>query len=224
MKVSVLIPAYNEEELLGDTLDSLRRVLPQAELVVIDDCSTDGTGTIALAQDVVIASHSRNQGKAEALATGLNICSGEVIAMVDADMGPLAGEVLPLVNAVLQGECDMAVAIFASSQGGGIGLVRNLARWGIYLFSGQGLQAPLSGQRAATRTLLEQCLPSRGGFGLETELSLRALRSGFSVREIPTGFIHRGEGWRLAGFRHRGRQFFHVLAALGRGGLSWRRG
>ncbi|MGI6364827.1 MAG: glycosyltransferase family 2 protein [Bacillota bacterium] len=223
MKVSVLIPAYNEEELLGETLDSLGRALPGAELVVIDDGSQDGTELVARARQVVFARHVRNLGKAEALATGLGICAGEIIAMVDADMGPLAGEVLPLVDAVKRGECDMAIALFASSQGGGLGLVRNLARWGIFAFTGKRLQAPLSGQRAATRTLLEQCLPRGGGFGLETELTLRALRRGFAVREIPTDFVHRGDGWKLAGIRHRGRQFFHVLAALARGGFLWRR-
>lgn len=222
MKVSVLIPAYNEEALLGETLDSLGRALPRAELVVIDDCSQDGTEAVARSRKVVLARHSRNRGKAEALATGLGICSGQIIAMVDADMGSQAGEVLPLIKAVEQGECDMAIALFASSQGGGLGLVRNMAHWGIFAFTGKRLQAPLSGQRAATRTLLEQCLPNRGGFGLETELTLRALRRGFSVQEIPTGFVHRGDGWRLAGLRHRGRQFLHVLGALGRGGFLWR--
>ena len=112
---------------------------------------------------------------------------------------------------------------YSLPQGGGLGLVRNLARWGIFAFTGKRLQAPLSGQRAATRTLLEQCLPRGGGFGLETELTLRALRRGFAVREIPTDFVHRGDGWKLAGIRHRGRQFFHVLAALARGGFLWRR-
>lgn len=222
MRVSVLVPAYNEEELLGETLDSLSRALPGAELVVIDDGSQDGTETVARSREVVFARHARNLGKADALATGLGISSGEIIAMVDADMGSLAGEVLPLIQAVQQGKCDMAIALFASSTGGGLGLVRLLAHWGIFAFTGKRLQAPLSGQRAATRTLLEQCLPRRGGFGLETELTLRALRQGFTVQEIPTGFEHRGGGWKLAGIRHRGRQFFHVLGALGRGGFLWR--
>lgn len=222
MRVSVLVPAYNEEELLGETLDSLSRALPGAELVVIDDGSQDGTETVARSREVVFARHARNLGKADALATGLGISSGEIIAMVDADMGSLAGEVLPLIQAVQQGKCDMAIALFASSTGGGLGLVRLLAHWGIFAFTGKRLQAPLSGQRAATRTLLEQCLPRRGGFGLETELTLRALRQGFTVQEIPTGFEHRGDGWKLAGIRHRGRQFFHVLGALGRGGFLWR--
>lgn len=222
MKVSVLIPAYNEAATIAATLASIQSVLPQAELVVVDDCSTDNTRAIAAAQGVRVITHSQNRGKAEALTSGLIACSGQVVAMVDADMGDLAGEVAPLVQAVLAEECDMAIALFASSRGGGVGLVRNLAYWGILLLTGSRLQAPLSGQRACTRPLLENCLPRRGGYGLETELTLRALRRGYRVKEIPTGFEHRGQGWKLVGFRHRGRQFFHVLLALCRGGLSWR--
>ena len=59
-------------------------------------------------------------------------------------MGPQAGEILPLIEAVVRGGCHMAVARFASSRGGGLGLVRNLARWGICLCTGVRLQAPLS--------------------------------------------------------------------------------
>jgi glycosyltransferase involved in cell wall biosynthesis len=221
MKVSVLIPAYNEEDSIEATIDSMRGALPGAELLVIDDCSSDSTAALASAREVTVLRHERNRGKAGALITGLKKSSGQVVAMVDGDMGSCAGEISQLVEAVADNQCDLAIAIFASSRGGGVGLVRNLARWGIFLLTKSKLRAPLSGQRAATRTLLEQCLPHRGGFGLETELTLNALRRGYRIREYATGFVHQGHGWSRAGFCHRGRQFFHVLAALWRGGMQW---
>lgn len=221
--VSVLIPAYNEADKIGETLDSLGAALPEAELIVIDDCSSDGTAALAETKGVKVIHHSRNRGKAGALATGLKESSGSIVAMVDADMGEYAGEIAPVVAAVAQGQCDLGIALFAKSQGGGLGLVRNLALWGIFCVTGRRLSAPLSGQRAATRAVLEQCLPNQGGFGLETELTLRALRLGYRVQEIPTGFVHQGHGWTTSGFRHRGRQFIQVLTALGRGGILWRR-
>ena len=222
MKASVLIPAYNEEGSILATIESLRRALPQAELVVIDDGSRDQTAALAAAGGVVLLRHPANRGKAEALATGLAACRGQVVALVDGDMGARAGEIAPLVQAVARGDCDMAVALFASSRGGGVGLLRGLAKWGIFFLTGARLQAPLSGQRAASRPLLEQCLPPRGGYGLETELTLNALGRGYRVREYATGFLHRGQGWSWAGFCHRGRQFFQVLGALGRGATRWR--
>lgn len=222
MKVSVLIPAYNEAENISLTIESLQRALPDAELVVIDDCSSDATAALAASQGIRVISHKRNCGKAEALATGLENSAGQVVAMVDGDMGSCAGEISVLTEAVAGEQCDLAIALFASSCGGGVGMVRNLARWGIFLLTGVRLKAPLSGQRAARRQLLEQCLPRKGGFGLETELTLNALRRGYRVGEFPTGFVHRGQGWKLAGFKHRGRQFIQVLAALLRGGCQWR--
>jgi len=221
MKISVLVPAYNEASTILETLDSLSQALPGVELVVIDDCSSDGTADLAGARGIRVLRHDRNKGKAGALATGLMDCTGQIVAMVDADMGSFAKEVALLVDAVAEDKCDLAIAVFASSRGGGVGLVRNLAQWGIFLLTGTWLMAPLSGQRAATRKLMEQCLPCRGGFGLETELTIRALRSGYRVQEIATGFVHRGHGWNLTGFRHRGRQFAQVLLALGRG-MTWR--
>lgn len=223
MKVSVIIPAYNERGKIVETIDSVRRALPMAELIVVDDCSSDSTGTLAASRGVKVLRHDRNLGKAGAMSTGLKHSTGQVVAMVDGDMGSRAGEIAGLVSAVVFDGCDLAIAKFASSRGGGIGLVRNLARWGIYLFSGVKLAAPLSGQRAATRQLLEQCLPPRGGFGLETELTLNALRRGYRIREYPTNFVHHGHGWKLEGFVHRGRQFIHVFGALLRGGCQWRR-
>jgi hypothetical protein len=223
MKVSVIIPAYNEETKIIETIDSLRQALPMAELIVVDDCSNDSTGALAAFQCVKVLSHDLNLGKAEALDTGLRNSTGEVVAMVDGDMGSCAREIAGLVSAVAFDNCDLAIAKFSSSKGGGIGLVRNLARWGIYLLYGLKLAAPLSGQRAATRELLEQCLPKKGGFGLETELTLNALSRGYRIKEYPTNFVHRGHGWKLAGFKHRGRQFIHVFRALLRGGYQWRR-
>lgn len=218
MRVSVMIPAYNEEAWITSTIASLRQALPGAEILVVDDGSSDATASLAAAAGATVCRHRRNRGKAEALATGLRVARGQVVAMVDGDMGECAGEIATLVKAVVQGQCDMAVARFARSRGGGVGLVRNLARGGIFCLTGTHLQAPLSGQRAATRELFLHCLPRRGGFGLETELSLNALKRGYRLREYPTAFVHQGQGWSWAGFRHRGRQFCQVLGALWRGG------
>lgn len=219
MKLSVLVPAYNEERWIGATLTALHKALPGAELVVVDDGSSDGTAAVARELATVVSTDS-NVGKAGALQFGLPHCSGHVIALVDADMGPGAQFVSQLLPWVVTGGWDMAIALFASSTGGGLGLVRGLARWGIFCCTGRLLVAPLSGQRLARRDLLEHCLPTGGRFGLETELTLRALRRGYRVVEVPTGFVHRGDGWTLRGAAHRGRQLWDVAGALWRGGRA----
>lgn len=222
MTVSVLVPAYNEEENIRETLTSIQSALASAEIIVIDDCSLDNTAILAEAAKVRVLRHSSNLGKAEALAWGFRESRGDIVAMVDADMGQYAGEVAKLTDAIARGQCDLAIALFAKSQGGGIGLVRGVARWGIFIITGTWLDAPLSGQRAARRELLERCLPVKGGYGLETEMTLRALRCGFRVKEVSTGFVHTGQGWTAEGFRHRRQQLVQVVSGLCRGGLLWR--
>lgn len=222
MTVSVLVPAYNEEEKIQETLASIQAALNSAEIIVIDDCSHDNTANLAEAAKVRVLRHESNLGKAEALAWGFRESRGDIVAMVDADMGQYAGEIAKLTEAVARDQCDLAIALFAKSQGGGIGLVRGFSRWGIFIITGTWLNAPLSGQRAARRELLDRCLPARGGYGLETEMTLRALRCGFRVKEVPTGFVHSGQGWTAEGFRHRRVQLFHVVSGLCRGGLLWR--
>lgn len=219
MKISVVIPAFNEAATVAAAIDAVKAELPEAEVVVVDDGSKDRTSKAAAGADRLIR-HLKNQGKAAAIVTGCRAASGEIIAMVDADMAWQAGEVTKLVDAVKSGQGDMAVAVFSVSQGGGLGLVRGLATWGIRFLTGRTLQAPLSGQRAAKREVLTHCLPNWGGFGLETELSIRALRRGYTVVEVPTVFVHQGHGWTPKGFRHRGRQFIHIFFALLRGGLG----
>lgn len=217
MKLSVLIPAFNEAARIKATLQALQQALPGAELVVVDDGSKDSTADIAK-QLAPVISTGGNLGKAAALRAGLPHCNGDMIAMVDGDMGINARFIVQLLPWIAAGKWDMAVARFAHSSGGGLGLVRGLARWGIFCCTGRLLTAPLSGQRVARRPVMEQCLPTRGRFGLETEMSLHALRRGYRVVEVPTGFVHRGDGWSPRGFLHRGRQFCDVAGALWRGG------
>ena len=212
--------AYNEAKTIGSTLDSLAAALPRSEVVVIDDGVTDGTGDVAAAREFWSSGTAATWARRLRWPGGCRSAREMSLPWWMPIWEPLGREILPLIEAVVRGRCHMAVARFASSRGGGLGLVRNLARWGICLCTGVRLQAPLSGQRAACRSCWSNACRPEAGHGLETELTLRALRPGCRVLELPTGVCAPGYGWRLAGIRHWGRQFFHVLRALWRGGAG----
>jgi len=110
----------------------------------------------------------------------------------------------------------MAIAAFPRPDGkAGFGLVKGLARWGIARMGGGWLaDAPLSGQRALSRECFELTRPFATGYGVEVALSVRALRSGMRLVEVPTTMTHAATGRDLRGFVHRGRQFVHVALAL----------
>ena len=79
--------------------------------------------------------------------------------LCDADLGPSAGELPGLVEAVARGDCDLAVGAFRDRVGGGFGIARGFARWAIERRCGYRAEAPISGQRAMAAEVLRAVLP-----------------------------------------------------------------
>jgi glucosyl-3-phosphoglycerate synthase len=84
----------------------------------------------------------------------------------------------------------------------------------IRALTGFASQAPLSGQRAVTARALSECRPLASGFGVETAMTIDALRLGFRVGEVPVAMTHRPTGRGASGFAHRGRQGADILRAV----------
>src|SRR3989338_9816929 len=88
-KVSIIIAAYNEEDNIGKTIASVRSVLPEAEILIVDDGSTDGTLAEArkFENDLIKVIPSRqNLGKGHAIRMGIQAASGTIMAQIDADL------------------------------------------------------------------------------------------------------------------------------------------
>ena len=132
----------------------------------------------------------------------------------DADLGVSADGLGSLLDVVRSGRADMAVAIFPPQSGGGMGSVRRASAAAIRLLARYRAEAPLSGQRALTAACLAAVRPLAGGFGMETAMTIDAVRAGLRVVEIPVpGLTHRATGRSLGGFIHRGRQGLQIARA-----------
>lgn len=215
--ISVLIPAYNEADRIGVTLEHLRSSLmnQEHELIVIDDGSRDGTGEIARQNGAQVVVLAVNQGKGRAMNQGIKIARGEILLLVDADLGESAGFVPGLLEPLLRDEADLTIARFPQARRkGGFGLVKGLAHHGLYLCTGHRFYAPISGQRALRRQVLEAIGEFHPGWGMEVAMTINAHRSGFRIVEVPLSMSHRETGRNWAGFRHRGEQFRDILIAL----------
>ena len=129
-----------------------------------------------------------------------------VLVLCDADLGESARELGPLVDAVRNGEADLAIAAFSTRAGGGLGLALAFARWAVRRRCGLSLRAPLSGQRALRMGVLEDLVPFAGGYGMEIGMTIDAVRAGHEVTEVELALNHRPTGRQLAGFLHRARQ------------------
>ncbi|MEU4577971.1 glycosyltransferase family 2 protein [Nonomuraea sp. ATR24] len=218
---AVVVPAKNEADRIGLTVEAALG-LPGVDLVVVvDDGSTDPTGRVARAAGARVVRHSRNRGKAAAMETGaeaVRLLDGEIprhLLFLDADLAGTAQAAAPLIEPVRTGEADMTIAVFATRvKLAGHGIVVRVSRDGIRRATGFEATQPLNGQRCLTRDAFEAARPLAHGFGVETALTIDLLRKGFRVREVEVEMAHRATGsdWRAQ--LHRARQLRDVALAL----------
>jgi len=85
MSVTIVVPAYNEEGTIGRVLDGIKKVAGECEIIVVDDCSEDGTADIARKSGVKLLQHERRMGYGAALKTGVKNAGGDFVLFMDAD-------------------------------------------------------------------------------------------------------------------------------------------
>ncbi len=223
--VAVVVAARDEAQRIETTLAALRRSFPAATLWIADDGSRDATAALAerAGARVVSAGTASGKGAAMTLAARRVLADqpggpADVLVLCDGDLGESAARLAPLAAAVGRGEAELAVAVFARSVGGGFGVALSFARWAIRRRCGFRARAPISGQRALRRDLLEALLPFAAGYGMEVGMTIDALRGGARVAEVELDLSHRASGRTAAGFAHRARQladFARVYLARG---------
>jgi glycosyltransferase involved in cell wall biosynthesis len=221
--LAVIVAARDEADRIGDTLRALREAFPGARLVVADDGSRDATPALArragaetMSSAGPAESRPRGKGGAMTVAARRVLADGAppaVVLLCDGDLGDSAGRLGPLIQAVEDGRCDLAVASFARRHGGGLGAAVGFARWAIKSLTGLELSAPISGQRAMRGELLPKLLPFAPGFAVETAMTIDAVRAGARIQELELDLEHRATGRTVSGFAHRGRQLAYFVYA-----------
>jgi len=216
--LAVIVAARNEADRVGDTVAALREAFPGTVVWVADDASSDRTAELALAAGAQVVSRGRPHGKgANVTAAAEAALSAEpvprLVLLCDGDLGASAARLVPLVEAVERGECDLAVAAFSRRVGGGVGFALGFAHWAIRRLCGAETTAPISGQRALRTEVLRETLPFAAGFGMEIGMTVDAVRAGHRLREYELDLVHRATGRTLGGFLHRGAQMRDFLRA-----------
>lgn len=223
MKVAVLIPAFNEENNIRQTLKGLEDFQNayckdkqiQLDVLVIDDGSRDQTHIIATEIGARVLRLKDNKGKGAALQKGLNNSDGDVIVFLDADLRESSREVYKLVLPILNNEADVVIARFKPVRGKkGFGFVKALAFYGVKFFTGQEVTSALSGQRAFKKEVLDEIGTIPEGFGIEIGMLIDILNKGYIVKEVDVDMWHDVTERDLKGFIHRGKQFWHILKVL----------
>ena len=212
--LTILVVARDEEARIETTVTQLRRLFPGAQVLVVDDGSHDATAHVAATAGARVLRYPR-RGKGQALTLAEREAPPGPLLLCDAD---LRGDLRPL----LESDADVAVAAFARRRGGGFGLAKGTARRLIALACDFEAREPLSGQRALSERARTECFPLAAGFGVETRMTVDALRARLEVEEVELELEHRPTKRDASGFLHRGRQLRDILLAFGPQGTNHR--
>ena len=186
-KVSVIIPAYNEEETVAKVIDVVRNVSFVDEIIVVNDGSSDNTESEALKAGAQVITHEINKGKGEALHTGFKEAECDIIAFIDADIYNLtSSKVESIIKPILDGESDITKTKFSRASG----RVTELTAKPLlnFFFPEISFEQPLSGQFAARKEVLKK-INFEKDYGVDVGIVIDADVMGISIKEVDIGAI-----------------------------------
>ena len=187
MQLSIVIPAKNESSAIGAVVSTARDCYPDAEILVVDDGSTDDTAAIAANAGATVVTHPESMGNGAAVKTGARAANGDVIALMDGDGQHDAQELAPLLQQLENGY-DMAIGARETGSHANVG---RLFANGLYnviasLLSGRKILDLTSGFRVVRAEKFKQflyLLPN--GFSYPTTITMAFLRSAYPITFEP---------------------------------------
>lgn len=197
--IAVLIPCYNESQTIAKVVLDYRAALPEADIYVYDNNSTDGTDEIAR-QAGAIVRYEHRQGKGNVIRSMFREIDADCYLMIDGDDTYSAENARDMVNQVLEGGVDMVIGDRLSStyftenkrpfHNTGNMLVRKL----VNSFFGGHVTDIMTGYRAFSRTFVKSFPVMSQGFEIETEMTIHALDKNLYMTSIPVGYRDRPQG------------------------------
>lgn len=198
MKIAVIIPCYNEAITIGKVITDFHNVIPEATIYVFDNNSTDKTSEIAEAMGATVMREKR-QGKGFVVQSMFSKIDADIFVMVDGDDTYDVRNVNAMISMISNDEADMVVGnrlkiytdeSFRPFHTFGNKLVRSLIN---KLFKAK-LTDIMSGFRVVSRSLVRNINIMSSGFEVETEMSIKALKYGYVIKEVDVSYRERPQG------------------------------
>jgi len=206
-KLSIIIPAYNEESTIKKLLDKVKAVeIPnmEKEIIVIDDCSTDKTFEILKKQkDIKIIHLKKNQGKGAAFKTGLKHSTGDIIIVQDADLEYNPEEIKLCVEPIKKGE---AVVVYGSRELNKKNKAHSsflfflggyLITWTTNFLYGSNLTDEPTCYKCFNAKLFKSIKIDSHGFEWEPEITAKIIKKGIKIKEVPISYFPRKKGKKI---------------------------
>ena len=186
MNVSIVIPAYNEEAVIGQTVARIRLLYPDFETIVVDDGSTDNTAQKAREAGAKVFQHPYNIGNGAAVKTGIRRASGDLVVLMDGDGQHDPADIERLLEEA--DHYDLVVGARSASSQASLG--RRIANWCYNCLASYVAKFPIkdltSGFRVFHRdTVLKYLYLFPNTFSYPTTSTLAYLRSGLAVKYVP---------------------------------------
>jgi glycosyltransferase involved in cell wall biosynthesis len=198
--LSVVMPVYNELETIDEIVSRVLAIPMRVELVVVEDCSTDGTrarlGELQKQYGFTLLLQPHNQGKGAALRRGFSAVTGDIVAIQDADLEYSPEELPTLAELIIDGRADV---VYGS---------RFLGRHRVFLFThylGNRLLTLITNvlyntmlsdmetcYKVMRREVLQGLNLQSNGFGIEPEITAKIFKRGYRVYEVPITYDGRG--------------------------------
>ncbi|HET9910722.1 MAG TPA: glycosyltransferase family 2 protein [Anaerolineales bacterium] len=202
MKLSILMPVFNEANTIADVVERVQAVALDQEIILVNDASSDGSAQIVdklASPNVQVIHHPTNRGKGAAIRTALEAATGEAIVIQDADFEYDPQDLPRLLAPLAARQADVVYGVrsLASQK-----LIMRFGNWYVTfltnLIYGQRLHDMETCYKMMGReTALSLQLECRR-FDIEAEITAKVLRSGYAIREVPIHYVARYENKKLS--------------------------
>lgn len=215
LAISIILPAFNESQAIDKVVRQLGALYPDAEVIVVDDGSTDDTGAVARNAGAMVIRHPYNIGNGAAVKSGIRKASGDVLVFVDSDGQHDPGQVGTLLDHMP--EYDMVVGARPARQQASLGraMGNKAYNWLASYVAKFPIKDLTSGFRAVKAEIAKKLLyllPN--SYSYPTTLTLGVLRNGMSVKYVPIAVNKRKSGKSNVRLFRDGVRFFMIITKI----------
>ena len=197
MKLSVLIPVFNERETVRAVLERVAAVPLEVEIVVVDDGSADGTTAVLQSwqsEQYRAIFHPENRGKGAAIRTALAAATGDVVVIQDADLEYDPADYVALLQPIERGECKVVYGVRSLEHQD---TIRRLGNVFLTLVTRILFRVSLHDMETCykmmSREVIDQITIESAGFEIEPEITAKILKLGYRIVEVPISYTPRKE-------------------------------